>query len=984
MHGFKSFANKTEVSFDKGVNVIIGPNGSGKSNISDALCFVLGRLSTKSIRAAKAKNLLFMGSKYVKPAREASVELVFDNIDRAFPMDQDEVNITRIVRSNGLSIYKINNESKTRAEIIELLNQAGIDPHGFNLVLQGQIQSVVRMHPEDRRKIIEEVAGISIYEARKTKSLHELDKTEEKLKEINAILRERSAFLRNLENERSQAIRFKDLELTLKRCKASIIQKKIEEREGELAAIQKSIEERAKGRDALKAKASSLQVEIESLQERIHQINKHIQHATGIEQETLRNTIANLKVDIEGMKVRKEGLEHRREEIQRKITEVIRSVPELEKEIGELRKESPLLARKQQELIRKKQELSVIEEERKKAYLLQTELQALKDRVRDKELQVNRVTGESNAVMKQLEEYAINLKYSSGDECKKALATIAKELETKRKEVHIESEKELQYTRTSASCETEIRTSQSIQEKVKKIDVCPLCQSTITEDHVAHVTKEAQEKIQDAQKLLEQQQSLVDASRTRRRMLADEIKEAQEQLMELERERTRHQVVHEKQDYLKRLVEQEKLLQNEIKELISRRDTVQQKSIDASQIDERYGATLMEIQEISARTEKDIDQTLMFKERELEKSRDIIKLAKQDLEKVGQAIHEFATELGTKKTTLSQKEDEDKALNERFKKLFTERDTLQATVSESSYEVSTLQSKWVQVEEQMNHLKVGEAKYRAEKESFEMEMTEYSELEIIKASMNALEERLQKTQTSLQQIGSINLRALEIYDEIKQEYDRVQEKVTTLLNEKDEILKIVAEIDNKKKRTFMKTFNQVNELFSRNFIRLSTKGQAALELENPEDLFAGGVSIAIRMGRGKYFDVTSLSGGEQTLVALSLLFAIQEFKPYHFYVLDEIDAALDKRNAEKLSLMLKQYMKSGQYITVTHNDALIMDADILYGVSMHEGVSKILSLKAGTPQEAQVLAPPSPIAPVAEMQQEIQSDISLQEDHVQP
>jgi chromosome segregation protein len=253
----------------------------------------------------------------------------------------------------------------------------------------------------------------------------------------------------------------------------------------------------------------------------------------------------------------------------------------------------------------------------------------------------------------------------------------------------------------------------------------------------------------------------------------------------------------------------------------------------------------------------------------------------------------------------------------------------------------------VQVEEQMNHLKVGEAKYKAEKESFEMELTEYSDVEIIKASMNALEERLQKTQASLQQVGSINLRALEIYEEIKQEYDRVQEKVTTLLKEKEEILKIVEEIDNKKRRTFMKTYNQINELFSRNFMRLSSKGQASLELENPEDLFAGGVSIAIRLGRGKYFDVTSLSGGEQTLVALSLLFAIQEFKPYHFYVLDEIDAALDKRNAEKLSVMLKQYMQSGQYITVTHNDALILDANVLYGVSMHEGISKILSLKAG-------------------------------------
>ena len=202
MYGFKSFAKRTEVLFDKHINVVIGPNGSGKSNVADALCFVLGRLSIKSMRAAKASNLIFMGSKFIKPSREAVVELFFDNSDRAFSTGSDEVVLERIVRRNGQSIYKLNGEIKTRAEIIELLAQAGIDPHGFNLVLQGQIQSVVRMHPEERRKVVEEVSGISIYESRKEKSLRELEKTEEKLKEISTILRERTSYLKNLYKEK--------------------------------------------------------------------------------------------------------------------------------------------------------------------------------------------------------------------------------------------------------------------------------------------------------------------------------------------------------------------------------------------------------------------------------------------------------------------------------------------------------------------------------------------------------------------------------------------------------------------------------------------------------------------------------------------------------------------------------------------------------------------------------------------------------------
>ena len=176
----------------------------------------------------------------------------------------------------------------------------------------------------------------------------------------------------------------------------------------------------------------------------------------------------------------------------------------------------------------------------------------------------------------------------------------------------------------------------------------------------------------------------------------------------------------------------------------------------------------------------------------------------------------------------------------------------------------------------------------------------------------------------------------------------------------------------------MKTFHAINELFSQNFSKLSSKGTAFLEIENPGDIFAGGVTIVVRLAKGKYFDVTSLSGGEQTLIALSLLFAIQEHKPYHFYIFDEIDAALDKRNSERLAALLNQYMKSGQYIIITHNDAVIMNSDVLYGVSMHDGISKILSLKVKDfPQQiAEVSESPAIAQPELPQPQKEQDTIS--------
>ena len=188
MKGFKSFARETSMEMDKHVNVIVGPNGSGKSNVTNALCFVLGRLSAKSMRAAKASHLIFSGNKYFKGGKEAYVEITFDNEDKTFALDTNEIKIKRIVKKNGQGTYKINNETKTRQEVLELLGQAGIDPHGLNIVLQGEIEKFVKMPTEDRRKVIEEVAGISVYEMRKAKSIRELEKTDEKQKKNFSLL----------------------------------------------------------------------------------------------------------------------------------------------------------------------------------------------------------------------------------------------------------------------------------------------------------------------------------------------------------------------------------------------------------------------------------------------------------------------------------------------------------------------------------------------------------------------------------------------------------------------------------------------------------------------------------------------------------------------------------------------------------------------------------------------------------------------------
>jgi len=278
--GFKSFARETKIPFSGTMNVIVGPNGSGKSNVTDSICFVLGRLGSKSMRAKKLSNLIFAGTDKYKPAQEASVELIFDNKDKGFSLDDQEVSITRVLRRNGQGIYKINGEVKTRQEVLELLAQAGIDPNGFNIVLQGEIDSFVKMPSDKRREVIEEVAGISVYETRKQRSLKELEKTDQKLREISATLRERNAYLRNLEEERKQALKFKKLQEDIKSFKASILSNIIKEKETVVNKINEEIESFKKQIGKITEFIDKDNTEISLLNEKIQNISLNIQKSS--------------------------------------------------------------------------------------------------------------------------------------------------------------------------------------------------------------------------------------------------------------------------------------------------------------------------------------------------------------------------------------------------------------------------------------------------------------------------------------------------------------------------------------------------------------------------------------------------------------------------------------------------------------------------------------------------------------------------------
>ncbi|MEO2154186.1 MAG: AAA family ATPase, partial [Nanoarchaeota archaeon] len=255
----------------------------------------------------------------------------------------------------------------------------------------------------------------------------------------------------------------------------------------------------------------------------------------------------------------------------------------------------------------------------------------------------------------------------------------------------------------------------------------------------------------------------------------------------------------------------------------------------------------------------------------------------------------------------------------------------------------------VKVEEELQELEKFKYQKELKKQMLIDERKELiNEIEKIKEEplfIENIEEELKLIMNELSQLKNINFGAIEKFKEVEKEYNELEEKVKKTEEERNKILSILAEIENEKVKEFIKAFNTINENFKRIYKELLEKGEAWLELTNKENIFEGGVEIKVKINN-KVFNLKALSGGEQSLVALSLIFAIQEFKPGTFYVFDEVDAALDKRNSRKLAKYLKKYSEKTQFIVISHNEEVIVESDYLFGVSMNKktGISKVVAL----------------------------------------
>ncbi|MGL4740672.1 MAG: chromosome segregation protein SMC [Sarcina sp.] len=273
IRGFKSFADKTELKFTNGITAIVGPNGSGKSNVSDAVRWVLGEQSARTLRGSKMEDIIFTGTEYRKGIGIASVSLTLDNSDESLPIDFNEVKVTRRIYRSGESEYLINNTSCRLKDVVNLFMDTGIGKEGYSLIGQGKIDAILSGKSEDRRALLEEAAGIVKYKTRKNEAERKLKNTDENLMRINDIVYTYEERIEPLETEKKKAEKYLELTSELKQKDINLlinnllrINNQIDEKKKTLEVLEEECNKEKKKNSISKETLKSLKLDLEKLE----------------------------------------------------------------------------------------------------------------------------------------------------------------------------------------------------------------------------------------------------------------------------------------------------------------------------------------------------------------------------------------------------------------------------------------------------------------------------------------------------------------------------------------------------------------------------------------------------------------------------------------------------------------------------------------------------------------------------------------------
>ncbi|MDD5836429.1 MAG: AAA family ATPase [bacterium] len=967
--GFKSFADKIELDIKDGITCIVGPNGSGKSNVLDAVRWVLGEQSVKQLRGTGSmSDVIFNGSKSRSPLSRASVSLTFSNTDHYLKSEFNEIEVKRVVYRTGENEYYLNNAKVRLKDITDLFLDSGASKESYNIISQGTVEDIVNSKPEARRVVIEEAAGVLKYKKHKEETLRKLDKTKDNLSTVDLLISELSSSITPLKEQAQKAKKYNeykenltDLEISLiasdiKNINIEYNKLKVKNDELKLLIEDKTTKNNKDTANLEVLKLSNLKLEAD--------INKHQEELAKLEHE-IADTNAKKIILTERQK-----LASTKDSLEANILNLKEEILNIEKNLKTLTLENQMLIDKKNDIQNKIQNLSFDEQHNRKELVninnefnlnnknlleINNKIEILNNNITSEVgipasvkaiLNNPRLSGIYGTVTKLLtikDEYLPAIEISLGasgsylvadneTSVKKAINYL-KEHNLGRatflplniiKPRYIEKE----------TLELLKNTSGFIDTAVNLVTYAPEYQNVMQNLLGNTIIVSDINALNGIAKIVNYKYKVVsldgDISYAGGSIAGGSTKNGnsilkdRSELSKLEIEKVKiasnisslQAKITSTNSILNEIVNQKEILNKEYIELA---ETINRKSISIKELEQNYSEKQADIKGnevvLNNETDKELENTL-----------------------------KIYYELNTKKEELTAKL---KNLKEKYTEQKENISELELAIKKKNTEFNKLNSEY-----SANEILLG--KYDVKLDNYLLTLNEtYSmtyekALTIVDTNIDIESCRLQvnNLKSKIKDLGEVNLGSIAEFDRVNTRYTFLEEQKEDLVKSINELETAIASLDEIMVTKFNEAFHKVNHEFQSVFKTLFRGGEGHLELTDPDNILETGVEIVAQPPGKKLSSITLFSGGERTLTAISLLFAILNVKTVPFVILDEVEAALDEANVDVFGKYLETKKDKSQFIVITHKKRTMEYADTLYGITMQEeGVSKLVSVK---------------------------------------
>lgn len=965
--GFKSFADKTNITLDDNITCIVGPNGSGKSNIIDAVKWVLGEQSIKSLRGSNnMSDVIFAGSKSRSPLNLASVSLVFDNSDSYLKVPYTEISVTRKVFRSGENEYYLNNEKCRLKDIYDLFLDSGMGKYAFNIISQGEVSKIISDSPYERRTIFEEAAGVLKYKRRKEEALKKLEKTNENLTRVKDIIKELEEQIEPLKIQSEQASKYLKIKENLEQIEIALIAndleklnvlyheqtKQIEDLTNEIIEKTTNITNDDIELEKKKQELEKITTNLTSLQQNLLILTKEEEKLNGeknIIKERSKYDAEDVKVheNITNLKEQKLSLNNKLLSIKTDLTILDNKIKEVLKDNSNKNNEYVSLNNTKEDI---KNKISALENSRlQKEY----KIKYLNDYIENSSFPVSikrllgnpKLIGIHNTISKLInidEKYLLALDVSLGGakdylvvdnpNVAKTCINYLKENNLGRvtffpldviKPRYIE-DNILNVVNDMDGFIDILANLVSYDFNYKNIIFNQLG-NVLVVDNIDNANK-ISKKINNKYKIVTLDGEIINVGGSitggtvKKKSIISEKYELENLLTKKDMEEKEILSLKQKQEEIDKNIKQLENILYEIgknKILLTEEYNAKNENYKLlkNQLD-RITLELNNLEDLEDNSINEEEEKILKKYYEVLKEKELVNkkiiLLNEEKEKVSSLIEEYQAKYRLNNSNVRNLEEKKKTLEIESSKMSVKMDNLLNILSET-YQMTFEKAK---------------ANYVLEED-----------IDVARKNVNSYKKELKE-------IGIVNLGAIEEYERVSKRYEFLTKQDNDLEEAITTLLKIINELDLVMEKEFIKTFKEIEIEFNNVFKELFKGGSAKLKLTDESNILETGVNIVVSPPGKKITSISLLSGGEKTLTAISLLFAVLNVKKIPFCLFDEVEAALDEANVDRVGTYFNKYIGKTQLIIITHKKKTMEYANTLYGITMQEsGVSKLVSVK---------------------------------------